>query len=262
MNVEVNFFIRYPTQPLLYLTFSSKILQKQPVPLQVMKLLLVEDHTELADNMTAYLARNGVSCKQVLTCDAAIDALVTAPYDVVVLDLMLPDGSGFEVLEYLKQERPETGVLIISARGALDDRLRGLEEGADDYLPKPFHLSELNARVKAIYRRRHLNGSPQIRFNEICIDPEKIEVLVHDQPLILTRKEYELLLFFLANQDRVLTKQAIAEHLWGDQLDLYDSFDFVYQHIKNLRKKISQAGGTDYLSTIYGFGYKFDTRKA
>lgn len=148
------------------------------------------------------------------------------------------------------------GVVIISAKNALTDKLHGLEMGADDYLPKPFHLAELNARANAVYRRRKQEGKRMLSFKEIELNLDKHEATVHDAVLDLTRKEYELLHYFVVNQNRLLTKQAIAEHLWGDYMDTMDSFDFVYQHIKNLRKKISSSGGKDYLKTVYGAGYK------
>lgn len=223
-----------------------------------MKILIVEDNKELSENVRDYLSREGYICNSAFTYNEAVNSISAFEYDMLVLDIMLPDGNGLEVLKDLKKVQPTTGVLIISARDKLDDRLSGLDYGADDYLTKPFHLSELNARLKAVYRRRNFEGQQRIIFNEISIDPDKFEVTIHDEPLILTRKELELLEYFLANKNRVLTKQSIAEHLWGDQVDLYDSFDFVYQHIKNLRKKITKAGGKDYLQNIYGMGYKFN----
>jgi DNA-binding response OmpR family regulator len=149
-------------------------------------------------------------------------------------------------------------VLIISAKDSLDDKLQGLDLGADDYLPKPFHLAELLARLKAIYRRSKLGGSDELYFNEILIDHQNLQVAVHEKPLELTKKEFDLLVFFITNKNRVLGKQVIAQHLWGDYTDDLANFDFVYQHIKNLRKKICAAGGKDYLTTVYGIGYKFD----
>lgn len=222
-----------------------------------MKLLIVEDEKELADNVRAYLSRGDVICESAITFAEAQDKIISFAYDIVLLDLMLPDGNGLNVLRLLKRLRPETGVLIISAKNALDDRVSGLELGADDYLTKPFHLSELNARLNAIFRRRKLQGRTQIEFKDINIDTDTHDVLVKNKPIVLTLKEYELLLFFITNKNRVLTKQVIAEHLWGDNVDSLDSFDFVYQHIKNLRKKITQEGGKDYIKTIYGLGYKF-----
>ena len=159
-------------------------------------------------------------------------------------------------MRYLKDQQLESGILIISAKNSLDDRVDGLELGADDYLTKPFHLSELNARLKAIYRRRKFQGHKTIQINDLQIDTDNHEVNIGEQLVELTVKEYELLLFFVSNKNRVLTKQTIAEHLWGDNVDFLDSFDFVYQHIKNLRKKIAATGGQDNIKTIYGLGYK------
>jgi DNA-binding response OmpR family regulator len=222
-----------------------------------MKLLLIEDESELAENIIDYLSKSEIICEWVSTFREAEDKLLSFPYDIILLDIMLPDGNGLEILELLKKKNSETGVLIISAKNALDDRVKGLELGADDYLTKPFHLSELNARLKAIFRRRKFNGNTILSFEEIKIDTDNHEVSIHDQLIELTVKEYELLLFFISNKNRVITKQSIAEYLWGDNVDFLDSYDFVYQHIKNLRKKITNSGGKDYLKTIYGLGYKF-----
>lgn len=222
-----------------------------------MKLLIVEDNIELSDNMQTYLSKEGSVCETAFTFEQAIDKIISFHYDVVILDLMLPDGNGLDVLRALKEESSEAGVLIASAKNSLEDKLKGLDLGADDYITKPFHLSELNARIKAIYRRKNFKNNKIIEFNEINIDSDACEVFVLKKEIELTKKEYELLIFFISNQNRVVTKQSIAEHLWGDQVDFYDSFDFVYQHIKNLRKKIIGAGGGDYINTIYGMGYKF-----
>jgi len=226
-----------------------------------MKLLLVEDNEELANNITTYLTGEGNICEYASTHFEAIDKIVAFEYDLVILDIMLPDGNGLDVLKEMRQHQSETGVLIISAKNALDDKIKGLDLGADDYLTKPFHLSELNARLKAIYRRKNFSSNYEIEFNEIHVNTQSIDVLVNEQNVVLTQKEYELLIYFLSNTNRMVTKQSIAEHLWGDQADLFDSFDFVYQHIKNLRKKLLQAGANDYINTIYGLGYKFNSNK-
>lgn len=223
-----------------------------------MKILLVEDNAELAQNMQSYLAKEGYICENAASVEQATSKLVGFRYDVMVLDLMLPDGSGLDVLRWSKQEHKDMGVLILSAKNSLQDKIEGLGLGADDYLAKPFHFSELNARLRAIFRRRQLQGSSTINCEDIEIDTETHVVKVNDQMLDLTRKEYEMLLYFVVNKNRVLTKQSIAEHLWGDYIDALDSFDFVYQHIKNLRKKIAQAGGKDSIQTMYGSGYKFE----
>jgi DNA-binding response OmpR family regulator len=222
-----------------------------------MKILLVEDNPELANNIVTYLKEEGNVCEWVSTYLEAIDKIVSFGYELLILDIMLPDGSGLDVIKELKKQNSDASILIISAKNSLDDKIHGLDLGADDYLTKPFHLSELHARIKAIYRRKNLSGKQEIKFNELNINVENRTLAVNDTPVELTQKEFDLLLFFLTNKNRVITKQSIAEHLWGDYVDAYDSFDFVYQHIKNLRKKILNAGGADYIRTVYGLGYKF-----
>lgn len=222
-----------------------------------MKLLIVEDNPQLSENIRSYLAEEGYVCEVAPNHQKAMEKLYGYSYDAVALDLMLPDGNGLDLLREIKQNWPELCVLIISAKNALDDKLQGLNLGADDYLPKPFHLAELNARLRAIIRRKNQQGDTSVRFEEITLNTDTFEVTVNDQLLDLTRKEFELLQYLITNQNRVLTKQSIAEHLWGDYMDTADSFDFVYQHIKNLRKKIAEAGGQDYIQTVYGVGYKF-----
>lgn len=222
-----------------------------------MKLLIVEDTHYLQETIRTYLSKEGYVCETASTFFEAVDKVAAFEYDLILLDIMLPDGNGLELLHALRDKSPRPGVLIISAKNALDDKVQGLDLGADDYLTKPFQLPELNARLKAIYRRRRFEGSDEITFNEITVDTKMLEARVGEQVLPLTHKEYELLVFFLANRNRVLTKQTIAEHLWGDHMDLSDNFDFVYQHIKNLRKKLVSAGSEDYLTNIYGVGYRF-----
>ncbi|SNT26914.1 DNA-binding response regulator, OmpR family, contains REC and winged-helix (wHTH) domain [Ekhidna lutea] len=221
-----------------------------------MKLLLVEDQEELASSIRNYFSKEGDVCEVADSFAKATEKLYAFSYDVLLLDLMLPDGDGLSLLRVIKENWTDMGVVIISAKNALNDKLKGLELGADDYLPKPFHLAELNARANAVYRRRKQDGKRTLSFNEIELNLDNHEVMVNDKSIELTRKEYELLHYFVVNQNRLLTKQAIAEHLWGDYMDTMDSFDFVYQHIKNLRKKIMEAGGKDYLKTVYGAGYK------
>lgn len=224
-----------------------------------MKVLIVEDNAELAGNVNEYLRHEGYVCELAADFSQAIDKISSYEYDCIVLDLILPDGNGFDIVHYLRSHRKKTCILVVSAKNGLDDRIKGLELGADDYLTKPFHLSELNARLKAVFRRKFLQGDAEITFNEIQINTDTMEVRVGGQLLDLTRKEYALLLYFLTNQSRVLTRQTIAEHLWGDYADNLQNFDFVYQHIKNLRKKIVQASGKDYVETVYGLGYKFNS---
>jgi len=222
-----------------------------------MKLLVVEDEQGLSDAIVEYLTKEGFLCEAALNFEDASDKIGMYSYDCIIVDINLPGGSGIELIRKLRGTRSEAGIIIISARNSLDDRITGLDTGADDYLVKPFHLSELNARVKSVIRRLAFSGSNEIIFNELRILPDDRLVYVNDQLLTLTRKEYDLLIYFLSNKDRVLGKESIAEHLWGEEMDMADSFDFIYTHIKNLRKKLMEKGTPDYILTLYGLGYKF-----
>lgn len=224
-----------------------------------MKILLIEDQLELSDNITEFLDSVGIFCDSSSNCFDAQDKLLINTYDSIILDIMLPDGTGLDLIDVIKKNQANSNILIISAKGSLDDKIEGLDLGADDYLTKPFHLAELHARLKALYRRNQLGGSDILTFNEIQVNPENLQALINQTLLDLTKKEFDLLLFFLTNKNRVLGRQAIVQHLWGDYSDDLANFDFVYQHIKNLRKKICQAGGKDYIETVYGIGYKFNT---
>lgn len=226
-----------------------------------MKVLIIEDNRQLAENIHGYLSRESYICEHGFTYEEAIDKLAAFAYDSIILDIMLPDGNGIELLKQIKHKKIHSSVLIISAKNALDDKINGLELGADDYLTKPFHLSELHARLKAIHRRKNLNNDQLVQFNEISMNTHTFEARVNNVALELTKKEFDLLLYFLTNKNRILSRQSIAEHLWGDYVDNLDNFDFVYQHVKNLRKKITQANGNDYIGTVYGVGYKFNTNE-
>lgn len=222
-----------------------------------MKLLIVEDEIELLNATCGYLEKEDFVCESAPNFFEAEDKLLSYKYDVVILDINLPDGNGLDLLKFVKEKSPETGVLIVSAKDSLDDRLKGLDLGADDYITKPFHLAELNSRVNSLLRRRKYEGSNNIVYQEIEIDPTAKTAIANEVVLDLTKKEYFLLLYFITNKNRVLTKEAIAEHLWGDNIDMVDNFDFIYTHMRNLRKKLKKSGANDYLQTIYGLGYKF-----
>lgn len=226
-----------------------------------MKILIVEDNSVLASSMLDFLAREQYICECAYNFTEALERLSLYSYDCILLDIMLPDGSGLELLKHIKAEKINSGVLIISARNAMDDKIHGLEEGADDYITKPFHLPELHARLRAVFRRKNLDGYNNVSFNEINLNTDTLEVFIHDTLIDVTRKEFELLLYFLVNKNRVLSRQSIATHLWGDHADNLTNFDFVYQHVKNLRKKINTARGGDYIETVYGLGYKFNILK-
>jgi len=222
-----------------------------------MKILIVEDEKELSLSICTYLGNEQFTCEQAFDYKTALEKIYLYDYACIVLDITLPDGSGMDILKELKNANKLDGVLIISAKNSIDDKVFGLNEGADDYLTKPFHLSELAARVSAIIRRKSFDGKNIIRFDGFEMDLNKKEVTVQGKTIDLTKKEYELLLYFASNKNRVISKNAIAEHLWGDNMDVADSYDFIYTHIKNLRKKLMQAGAADYIKSIYGMGYKF-----
>ncbi|UKT64884.1 response regulator transcription factor [Pedobacter mucosus] len=222
-----------------------------------MKILIVEDEQALYESIFAYFTDEGNVCEHAADFDTAIKKIELYSYDCILLDLGLPGGEGLEILSRVKKLNKKDGVLIISARHSLDDRLSGLDLGADDYLVKPFHLSELKARVSAIIRRKNFDGNNIIKFNEITVDVSAMMISINSNPVILTKKEFDLLVYLLSNKNKVVTKNAMAEHLWGDEMDLSDDFDFIYTHVKNLKKKLGEAGGKDYLKSVYGIGYKF-----
>jgi DNA-binding response OmpR family regulator len=222
-----------------------------------MKLLIIEDEIELLISINNYLVRENYICELAENFRKAEEKLTIHEYDAVLLDITLPDGSGLELLKTIKKFQLKAGVIIISAKNSLDDKINGLDLGADDYMTKPFQLSELNSRIKAVIRRRHFDGTSIITFREISIDTDGKSLSVRGKEVILTPREYDLLLYFMINKNRVLTKQVIAEHLWADNIEMADNFDFIYTHLNNLRNKIRCAGGTNYIKTIYGMGYKF-----
>jgi DNA-binding response OmpR family regulator len=221
------------------------------------KLLIVEDDRSLCMAINDYLKMEGHICEIAQNYRQAINKAADNRYDCIILDIGLPDGSGLDIIRELKANKSTDGILILSAKSSLDDKLTGLKIGADDYLTKPFHFAELSARINSIYRRNSHLGLNEISFNEIRVNTYEKQAYINDTLLNLTRKEYDLLLFFVANRNRIITKESIVEHLWGDDVILTDSFDFVYTHVKNLRKKIVNANGKNYIKCIYGFGYKF-----
>lgn len=222
-----------------------------------MKILIVEDEAELSKSMAAYLKGESYVCEVAADFKTTMYKTESFDYDCILLDISLPDGNGLTVLKELKANNKTDGVIIISAKDSIDDRIAGLNLGADDYLPKPFHLSELSARIAAVIRRRRFDGNKIIVLNELTIDTIGKMVAVHNVGMDLTRKEYDLLLYLATNKNRVISKNAIAEHISGDEAEVFDNFDFIYAHIKNLKKKLTAAGCTDYIKSIYGMGYKF-----
>lgn len=222
-----------------------------------MKILLIEDEPELRRTVKQFLHSEGYLVESAADFRKASEKAGDYDYDCVLVDISLPGGNGLDIVRELKKNHSQAGIIIISAKDSIDDKVLGLELGADDYLAKPFHLTELNARIKSVVRRRQFSGENQVTFEEITISPEKQQAQINGKTLDLTKKEFDLLVYFIANKNRVITKSSLAEHLWGDDISTADSFDFIYSHIKNLRKKITDAGGRDYIRTVYGTGYKF-----
>jgi len=222
-----------------------------------MKLLIVEDNYQLADDLSKFLEENGFVVEIANTLKEAKDKVGVYNYDLIILDLGLPDGTGLDLIQELKRVSKDPGILIVTAKNAVEDKVLGLEMGADDFISKPFHKAELNARVRSIIRRKNFKGNSIIEINQIKIDLDSRETFVSEQLVELTRKEYDLLLYFMYNKGRVLTKENIAEHLWGDHIDQADNFDFIYNHIKNLRKKLQKLGADNNIRSVYGMGYKF-----
>ena len=223
-----------------------------------MKILIIEDEKELSKSIVAYLKAESYQCEVAGDVRTSMDKTESFDYDCILLDISLPDGNGLTVLKELKANKKTDGVIIISAKNSIDDKIAGLNMGADDYLPKPFHLSELSARIAAVIRRRRFDGNKVLLLNEISIDTVAKTLQINNTTVEITRKEYDLLLYLAANKNRVVSKNAIAEHLSGSESDSFDSFDFIYAHIKNLKKKMTQAGCSEYIKSIYGMGYKFD----
>ncbi|MGN6601481.1 MAG: response regulator transcription factor [Ginsengibacter sp.] len=221
-----------------------------------MKLLLVEDEPSLLQSLLDYFTQSDFLCEGITTYEEALLKIDDYDYDCIILDINLPDGSGFELLQYLRKYKKDAGVIIISARNSLDDKIAGLNFGADDYVTKPFHLSELNARVKALIRRKYAQGINLLEAGNLKMDLSARTVTCGSQLVPLTKNEFSLLLFLISNKNRVVSRQAIAEHIYGDETDSMPSFDFVYSQIKNLKKKLKERGCKDIVQSVYGLGYK------
>ncbi|RBL89499.1 response regulator transcription factor [Chitinophaga flava] len=222
-----------------------------------MRLLIIEDEKPLTKSIHSYLLQSNFLCDAAYNFFEGKDKLDTCSYDCIVLDISLPGGSGLELLQHMKRRKVSSGVIIISARNSLDDKITGLEMGGDDYLTKPFHLAELTARINSIIRRKSFEGNNIISFDKLTVNILDKTVKIGAEEIHLTKKEYKLLLYFISNRNRVVTKEAIADHLWEDYATLGYSFDFIYSHIKNLRKKLMDKGCPDYIKALYGMGYKF-----
>lgn len=225
-----------------------------------MKILIIEDERSLSDSIVAYLDSEKYLCEQAFTYADAKMKINVYEYDCILLDLMLPGGNGLDLLRETRKKRNPAGIIIISAKDSLDDKVKGLGIGADDYLTKPFHLAELSMRIYAVIRRKMFHANNVIESNGVAINLLEKSVAVGDVAVTLTKSEYELLLFFISNKDRIVSRSAMAEHLSGEMADMLDNYDFVYTHIKNLKAKLTAAGCNDCIKNVYGMGYKWVER--
>lgn len=223
-----------------------------------MKILVIEDEKQLQKSIVESLKKEHYVVETADDYPSAVEKVFVYDYNCILLDIMLPNGNGLQLLEKLKREGKSENVIIISAKDSLDDKLKGLELGADDYLTKPFHLAELNARVKAVLRRNTLDGQSTIDFGNVSLNPDTREVRVHEQEINLNRKEFDILKYFLTNKKRLVTRTGLAEHVWGDHIDQADNFDFIYYQITNLRKKLEKADADVEIKAVYGVGYKLE----
>jgi DNA-binding response OmpR family regulator len=221
-------------------------------------ILIVEDELGLRNSIVDYLNAEDNICESCNSLNTALDKLSMAKFDCILLDIGLPDGDGLNLLTYLKSKLRDEAVIIISAKRTIEERIEGLNFGADDYISKPFHLAELKARMMAVYRRKQTNLSHIMKVNELSIDIIHRSIYINNNLLALTKKEFDIVLYFFANKGKIVSKSALAEYLWSEEQYLYSNLDFIYTHMKNLRKKLTDGGCNDYFKTIYGIGYKFE----
>ncbi len=221
-----------------------------------MKILIVEDEIDLVTSLLAFSEKENYQAEVAYTLTEAAERIALYEYDCILLDINLPDGNGLQLLEDLKKVNKSDGVIIISARNSLDDKIKGLNLGADDYLTKPFHFSELNARIQAVIRRKKFDAPHTLMFSNIEVDLASRAVSIGQQSVNLTKKEFDILQHLIANKNRVVSKTSLAEYIWGDRVDSADSFDFLFVHIKNLKKKLKQAAAAAEIKNIYGVGYQ------
>lgn len=221
-----------------------------------MKILVIEDEPEMRGLIRKFLLDENYIVEEADTFWAGMDKIVSFEYDCILLDIMLPDGSGLSLLQELKKLDKADSVIIISAKDSLDDKVKGLDLGADDYLTKPFHLAELNARIKSVIRRRKSDDQRLFELENVKVNIEERLALVNDEPITLNRKEFDILVFLMMNKNRIASKSAIAENIWGDYIDQANDFDFIYSQIKNLRKKLRDSKAMIDIDAVYGMGYK------
>ena len=217
---------------------------------------MIEDEQAMRESMVTSLQQEKYVVEAAADFNSAREKMEVYQYDCILLDIGLPGGNGLVLLEELKMQNNTEGVIIVSAKDSLEDKIKGLNLGADDYLAKPFHLAELNARVKSVLRRKKMDGNNYITCGNLKIDADKRMVWINEKELTLNRKEYDVLLYLVINKNRLVNKSALAQHVWGDYIDDANSFDFIYSQIKNLRKKLKDNGAEVEIQAVYGIGYK------
>jgi len=225
-----------------------------------MKILVIEDEPEMTGLIKQFLEDENYKVETAGNFKSGLDKIVSYDYDCILLDIMLPGGNGLDLLHELKKLKKADTVIIISAKDSIDDKVKGLDLGADDYLTKPFHLAELNARIKSVIRRKKMDGHQFLEVENLKVDLDERVALVNNQPLELNRKELDILVFLMMNKNRITRKAAIAENIWGDYIDQANDFDFIYSQIKNLRKKLRNHGARVEILTVYGMGYKLTSK--
>ncbi|MDR1739828.1 MAG: response regulator transcription factor [Bacteroidales bacterium] len=221
-----------------------------------MKILIVEDEIKLLRSIEEFLSTEKYIVEKASDYKTAHEKILLYDYDCILLDINLPDGNGINLLETLKKENRIANVIIISANNSLDNKVKGLDMGADDYLTKPFHLAELHARIKAVFRRKQQEGQQFTEIGNTKFDFFNRQIIVNGESLNLNRKEFDILSLFINNPNKLITKENVAEYVWGDNIDMADSFDFIYSQIKNLRKKLKNAFSEIEVENVYGAGYK------
>lgn len=224
-----------------------------------MKILIVEDELEMLQNIQFQLEKESYTVETAGTYANALEKVAIYEYDCILLDITLPDGDGLDLLEFHRKSEKNSAVIILSAKNSLDDKLSGLNLGADDYLPKPFHFAELNARINAVLRRRNFDGNNSIELGNLSIDPKQRTLHIAGKEAVLNRKEFDIFLYLCVNRNRLIRKSALAEHVWGDHIDQTDDYSFIYAQIKNLRKKLQDYGAEVEIKAVYGIGYRITT---
>lgn len=221
-----------------------------------MKLLIVEDEPALLETVKQFLESEKYVVETANDYFSGIDKIAAYDYDCILLDIMLPNGSGIDILKELKKQNKKDAVIILSAKDSVEDKVLGLDLGADDYLAKPFNLIELHARIKSAIRKNNQEGEKSLSFKNVKLFPDDRRVFVDTSELILNRKEFDLLYYFMIRPEKTLQKTSLAESVWGDHVDQADSLDFIYSQIKNLRKKLKESNAEIDFQAVYGIGYK------